>query len=122
MLILLCKVAGFCLLTLNIAHTNVTQGIYLIVRILHTYVPTMWEGEPLNHRTVPQQHDIYQLYIIWVTKSQPRRVMWALALQEIVTFTLLTTTPSTHTCWGGVAHQHTHVLEDNTSAHTCAGS
>ena len=46
--------------------------------------------------------------------------MWALALQEIVTFTLLSTTLSTHTCWG-IAHQHTHVPEDNTSAHTRAG-
>ena len=54
MLISLCKAAGFCLLTLNIAHTNVTQGLYLIVCILHTYIPTMWEGEPPNHRTMPQ--------------------------------------------------------------------
>ena len=46
--------------------------------------------------------------------------MWALALQEIVTFTLLTTIPSTCTCWG-IIHQHTHVPEPNTSAHTHAG-
>ena len=91
-------------------------------------------GKVSHPTTAPclKQHDIYQLYIIWITKGQLRRVMWALALQEIVMFTLLTTTPNTHTCWGGstsacthtsrrVIHQHTHVPEDNTSAHTRAG-
>ena len=66
-----------------------------------------------------KQHDIFLLYIIWITKGKPRRAMRVLALQEIVMFTL-TTIPSTCTCWG-VTHQHTHVPEDNTSAHTRAG-
>ena len=53
-IISLCKATGFSLLTLIIAHTNMTQGLYLIICILHTYVPTMWDDQPPNHRTVTQ--------------------------------------------------------------------
>ena len=75
------------MLTLNIPHNNVTQDLYLVIRIPHTCVPTVWDSQQPNHR---KQHDIYQLYIIWVTMGQPRRARWTLALQEIVIFILLT--------------------------------
>ena len=104
-LISLCKAAGFSLLTLNIAHTNVTQGLCLIICILHTYVPTMWDSQPPNHHTVTQATR-HLLTLHNLGYKGPTEEGYSI----------------TRNCYlYSIDYNPKQVLGDNTSAHTHAG-